>query len=359
MKILIAGDWLYPMYETAFAKALVSLGCEIERFAWDGYFKSYIGRVEAKYTLPGPHTRKLNKDLLNCIVSSKPDVVLVWRGTHIWPSTLGKAKRHIVKALASYNHDDFTGVIEGAPVPFHHRLMWRHFQADAPYYDFHFVKRESNIAHLVSLGCKNNHIMPMWFDSDIHRPVDLSEVEQEKYVCDIVFVGHYEPDGREGYLRALIDAGLHIRLFGGGDWTKQVLIDISAYFSDVYPVYGDDYTKALCGAQICLSFLSKLNRDTYTRRCFEIPACGKLLLCERSDDLKKMFHEGEEAVFFSSKAELVEKAVWLLNHPNEIERIAQAGRKRVWADGHDVDSRAKLFINLVSQNAFNESVRVI
>jgi hypothetical protein len=350
MKILIAGSWRHPMYEKAFADALTLLACEIIKFAWFDYFNSFIGKAEDKYAISGPQTKKLNKDFLNCIASFGPDTVLVWRGTHIWPLTLKKVRKFGVRTLASYNHDDFSGVIMGAPVPYHHHLMWRYFLSCAPHYDFHLVKRESNVSHLESLGCKNNHVMPVWFVPEIHKPMELSRRDNEKYCCDVVYVGHYEPDGREEYLRALVKVGTHVRLYGGKYWTKKVLGDLSTYFGDIYPVYGEDYTKALCGAKMCLCFLSKLNRDTYTRRCFEIPACGKLLLSERSDDLKRMFVEDEEAVFFSSTEELEEKACWLLNHPDDIERIAEAGRKRVWADGHDVNSRARQFVHLVSES---------
>lgn len=347
MKILIAGDWEYAMYETAFAGALEALGCQIVKFKWSGYFESILGKVEAKWMLPGPQTWALNRDLLSCIASAHPDVLLIWRGTHIWPSTLAKAKTIGVKTLTSYNHDDFTGPESGAPVPRHHHLLWRNFIACVPYYNFHFVKRQSNINHLISLNSKNNEIMPMWFVPDIHKPLELSKDDLIKYSCDIAFVGHYEPDGRLDYIRALVRAGLHVRLYGDRYWTKQVLKELYKYFGMVYPVYGEEYSKALCGAKICLSILSKLNRDTYTRRCYEIPACGKLLLCEKTSELEKMFVDGDEAVFFSSPDDLVSKAKWLIANPLVANRISGAGLKRVWANGGDVKSRAAKFLSVV------------
>jgi spore maturation protein CgeB len=68
------------------------------------------------------------------------------------------------------------------------------------------------------------------------------------------------------------------------------------------------------------------------------------MLAERTDDLLKMFNEDEEACFFSSNEELVAKARWLLDNPDVRGRIAQAGMRRVWADGHDVKTRTKHFI---------------
>jgi spore maturation protein CgeB len=100
---------------------------------------------------------------------------------------------------------------------------------------------------------------------------------------------------------------------------------------------------------MCLGFLSKLNRDDYTYRCFEIPACGSLLLAERTPTLEKIFQENEEAVFFSSVEEMLEKVLWLRQHPEEITRIAAAGRKRVLTDGHSNYDRAQQFLRLVDK----------
>ena len=71
------------------------------------------------------------------------------------------------------------------------------------------------------------------------------------------------------------------------------------------------------------------------------------MLAERTDDLLKMFDEDKEACFFSSSEELVAKAKWLVQNPDIAEKIASAGLKRVWADGHDVKSRAAEFISVI------------
>ena len=76
-------------------------------------------------------------------------------------------------------------------------------------------------------------------------------------------------------------------------------------------------------------FLSKLNSDTYTRRCFEIPATQTLMLSEYTDDLNEMFPSDKCAVYFTTPEELVVKCKYLLSHPNEIKQIAENGYKRL------------------------------
>jgi spore maturation protein CgeB len=189
--------------------------------------------------------------------------------------------------------------------------------------------------------------MPMWFVPKLHRPVMLSEDERRVYGSDVTFVGHYEPDGRVEHLRALVQSGLAVRLFGGVYWTRAALGDLYDYFAPVVHAQGQEYVKALCGAKVCLSFLSKLNRDTYTRRCFEIPACGRVMLAERTEDLLTMFVEDKEACFFSTTEELVAKATWLMENPDIAESIAQAGLRRVWADGHDIGTRVTWLLDRI------------
>jgi spore maturation protein CgeB len=88
-----------------------------------------------------------------------------------------------------------------------------------------------------------------------------------------------------------------------------------------------------------------MNRDVYTRRCFEIPGLGKLLLCERTSEMQELFKEDQEAVFFSNKQELLKKIEWLLANPSKIEQIAEAGHRRVFQDGHDIKSRSIEILN--------------
>jgi spore maturation protein CgeB len=114
-----------------------------------------------------------------------------------------------------------------------------------------------------------------------------------------------------------------------------------------FPVWDDDYAKALNAASIALCFLSKRNRDVYTRRCFEIPATGTLMLCEHSGVLGTLFAEGVDADYFRSPAELVSKAAFYLSNADVRLRVAESGRARAHADGHDVDSRVKTMLDTV------------
>jgi spore maturation protein CgeB len=94
--------------------------------------------------------------------------------------------------------------------------------------------------------------------------------------------------------------------------------------------------------------MSKLNNDTYTLRCFEIPACGTALFSEWSEDLSNLFQDGVNAVLFKSEQELVDRVKYYLSHPTELQELAYRGYELVKSKGHDVYSRASWLVNKYS-----------
>jgi hypothetical protein len=338
-RILIAGNFIYDVYEPAFSDALSRLGHDVHRFAWSQFFLGTAGKIQAYYPLPGPALLRINKALAQAAIALRPEVLLVWRGTHVLPWTLRRIREQAGTTIVVYNNDD----------PFAQASGFKWFWCNKSYQvaDLSLFYREVNVVEARRAGAPQAAVMMPYFLPERDRPVRLTDAEMEHFGCDVVFAGHYEPDGRERYLKALVQAGLHVRLFGRKHWTPEILGEVATHFGVVRFISGDDYAKALCAAQMCLCFLSRLNRDTYTRRCFEIPACGGLLLSERTDELKRLFREDEEAVFFSTVEELVEKALWLRDHPADVARIAAAGNRRIHADGHAVDDRARQFMEMV------------
>lgn len=72
----------------------------------------------------------------------------------------------------------------------------------------------------------------------------------------------------------------------------------------------------------------KSTYDEITRRIYEGMACGKLVITDRISKEKKLeelFKENEEIVLYDTKEEALEKINYYLDHPQEREKIAQAG----------------------------------
>ena len=354
MKILVVGDWHSELHEEAIYQAFNKLNHEVFRFSWHEYFIPVLPiplkaaeiiykKFQNKY-LMGPLIHKINQDFMNMARILQPDFIFIYRGTHILFSSLQKVKQTMPNiVLVGYNNDD----------PFSNdypKYIWRHFITSIPVYDLVLAYRKNNIKDLKKAGARHVDLLKPWYIPERNHPLDLSDEEMKRYGCDVIFIGHYEEDGRKQSLEKIVRKGFNLKLYGPGFIKWDYAIRNSPELSSFIPlqlVWGEEYNKAINGAKVALCFLSKLNRDTYTRRCFEIPASGTMLLSEYTEDLADMFREGVEADFFRSEEELIDKLRKYVDNDSLRKRIASAGRQRIVADGHDVYSRAKYIVKLV------------
>lgn len=321
MRILVAGSFKYSIYDEACAHALEGLGCEVIRFPWQPYYgNGLLARVQQKW-LTGPGIYRLNKDIRTLAREVRPDVVLVTRGVPLWSMTLSQIKRDTQAILVSNNNDDPFGQDFGKP-------LWRHFIKAIYQYDIHFVFRGVNIAEYEQYGAKSVYVLMPYYVPELHFPVSLTVEEIKRFSCDIVFVGHAKDDARIIFLQALADQRFDFRLYG---WHWDRLFSKYSWLREKSypPVWEFDYNRVISAAKIGLVFFTRGNRDTYTRRVFEIPAIGTCMLSERTEDMGKMFREGSEAVYFSMPSELVQRAGDLVKDHEERNRIAQNAKQRL------------------------------
>ena len=351
MKILVVGDGHSAIHEVAVVAALRKLGHQVESFYWQVYFQDnnpvlrLLKRVQNKFLI-GPALTKLNQDLVAKSTQLQPKLIFIYRGTHITPGTLIKLKKKLPSCnIFGYNNDD-------PFAPGHPPWLWRYFIKCVPIYDLVFAYRKHNLDDFIAIGANRTELLRSWFIPDLNRSIELSADEKISYGCDVVFIGHYENDGRLEYLEEIVKAGYNLKIFGPPqEWNKLLLkSEILKTLSPAHLVWGKNYSKAICGAKIALCFFSKLNRDTYTRRCFEIPATGTLLISEYSDDLATLLEAGKEVDFFSSKQELIEKIKCYLEDANLRRKVADGGYKRIMKDGHDIVSRMAKVIELVNHH---------
>ncbi len=344
MRFLVAGDWHSDLHEEVVQRALRRLGHEVRGFKWHGYFHPKSGsgpslqhlllRVQNKF-VAGPVLRRINQDFLASAIDCRPDVVFLYRGTHIEAATLRSLRERLPACrLVGYNNDD-------PFAPAQPRYLWRHFLRAVPEYDLMLAYRHANISDFRAVGARRVELMRSWYVADRNYPVELSADQRRKFECDVAFIGHYEPDQRLDHLEEVVRQGYRLRIFGPAKYWAQPLAR-SRWLRHLAPtrmVWGDEYNLALCGAKLALCFFSKLNRDTYTRRCFEIPATRTLLLSEYSDDLASLYEEGTEVEFFRSRDEMLHKIKAYVADDAARQRVAEGGFRKVTSAGHDVDAR--------------------
>ncbi|MBU1674120.1 glycosyltransferase [Patescibacteria group bacterium] len=344
MKIMIVGDGV-KIYSDAFYKAFLSLGHDVEHFVWTKYLHSSgrIKRISAKIQnkfLIGNRIRKLNDDLINNVCDFRPELVFIYRGQYIYPKTLQIIKQYGTVVFGYHNDDPFK-------VQSSFLQKDRFYLKGLKFYDWIFAYRHKNILDYHQLGMNNVSLLRSYYLAEDNYPIE--NLEDSVYSCDVIFIGHWEDDGRDEMLITLAQAGYSIKLYGT-EWNKSKhYLQLSQYFGEIYPLRGNDYNLSLNSAKLALVFFSKMNNDTYTRRCFEIPATKTFMLSEFSEDMDLMFKEGIEAEYFRHIDELLKKIKLYLHDDDLRKMIAKKGYQRLLTDGHEAVDRAQEIINIYWQ----------
>ncbi len=344
MKILVVGAGDYEIHDPAIAKRFSELGHEVRSFAWHEFFKpvNFFKKMQRKFVL-GPAVRNINKTLIKSAEDFSPNLVFIYRNIYIHPRTICVLKKRGA-VVFSYNNDD----------PFSKKYSYFNRQLSRVYLksvhacDHNFVFRHKNIQDFNKIGVHNVSILRAFFIKE--RAFCLPMIDKEEKEVDVIFVGHYELDGRDEYVNSLIDQKIKFELFGFGWKASKYYLRIRDYLGYDFSVHlhSKDYNEALNSGKIALVFLSKLNNDTYTTRCFEIPAVKTMMLCERTEDMQSMFTEDHEAAYFSSPQECLEKVNFYLEN-NRYKAIAENGYQRLMQDGHEAKDRCREILDKYSQ----------
>ena len=210
--------------------------------------------------------------------------------------------------------------------------------------------------------------MPLGFCDEVHRPLPSTD---SRWKCTVGFLGGWEPR-REQLLHAVTEAGIDLKIWGGyweflrdGKWTPRrhiILRQLAGkekfrFHRDESlslahqgeEVYADDYARALTGSRIGLGFLRKVCPDQHTTRTFEIPACGSMLLADRTEEHQEFFEEGREAEFFDSEDELIQKVKFYSYNDTARQRVANGGHRRCIASGYSYRCRLKSALEGISE----------
>lgn len=271
-----------------------------------------------------PDVTGARKALLELARSTALDLIWIDYGTTIDRRALEAAKAASGALAVAFSEDDLA-------LP---HLQTRRWMGSLPAYDLVVTTKIANIEarDLERIGAREVLYVTQAFDPHQHFPVPLSETDRDAFGADLSFVGFFE-EARARSILALAQAGLPVRVWGPR-WAGKIAHP-NIKLEPSWIVNGDaalDYSKVLTASRIGLGFLRRLSRDQHTSRTLEIPACGSMLLAERTPVHQAMFDEGVEAEFFSDDAEMIAKARYYLEHEEERRKIAEAGHARTVRD---------------------------
>lgn len=297
-----------------------------------------INRLFVRYHLPVHfYDNALNREIIEQATKYHYDLVWIDKGILIQKKTLKAIKQlqpHCI--IVGYSPDNMAER--------HNQSLL--FLESMPDYDYYITTKSYTVETLKKMGCKNVLFVNNAYEDTFHHPYKLSEEERKRLGGKVGFIGAWEEERCRSILY-LAQHGVPVRVWGGGKWLA---------YKGKYPnlaiedkgLFSEDYNKALSAFDISLCFLRKMNFDQQTTRTMEIPACGSLLMAERTPEHLKLFEDEKEAVFFSSDQELLEKCQYYLTHEEERKRIAEAGYLRCMSSGYsNIETLKKVLSHIV------------
>ena len=88
-------------------------------------------------------------------------------------------------------------------------------------------------------------------------------------------------------------------------------------------------------------------------RLFEATGMGTCLVTDWRENMSDLFDIDREVVTYKLIGECIDKVKWLLNNPNEAEKISKAGQARTLKD-HTVENRAAMIHNIFKKKLCDE-----
>lgn len=333
-KVLFVGDDTYEIYTRAFYKAAMQItGVDASYFHYGAMNlkkiqNTFIKKAEFHFRI-GPDIRKVNRRLIKMCQYMRYDIVFLYSAVLVREDTVQKIKRTGAYIAVYCNDDPFSTSYK--------RYYWKNLRDSIQYADIAYSYRKSNIKGYQKYGAGKIRLLLPYYIASRNYYVEDAEINAD--VPDVVFVGHRERDGREKYIKALLNRGVQVGLNEGWDGFEPG----NPYISRVSGSF-NEYNHILNKAKIAIVFLSGRNHDTYTRRCFEIPMVKTLMLAPYTNDLANFFRDGVEAVFYTGVEDFVDKVCYYLEHEKERKQVAENGYQKIKNGKFEVKDRVKQIV---------------
>ena len=333
IKLFLVADGYGTIHSEILSKYLSKINYQVKNFFWkflyhkDIYDKKktfsffyYLSKVDNHFIF-GPITLFINIRFIISSIKNNYDIIFFHRATHINHLAVFIVKRFTSSIFISYNNDD----------PFSKKAkknLWKNYIKSIKYIDHCFVYRKKNIEEHLILGCSNSSLLRSYYIPEFNFYIEENKVPL-KFRSDVIFAGHFEDDNRDSLLLYLLNKGVNLKIYGS-NWQKSIHYkEFLKFMPDIDELSLYDYNLALNGSKIALIFLSKLNNDTYTRRCFEIPLAKSMIISEKSLDIKNNLFTENSCIFFNSKNDLFNKINYYLDNNEIRKKIAISALKKV------------------------------
>lgn len=327
MKIAVVGNYSHPQYQQALCEGFEACDCTVVKIIlpynkiWN-FYKHFVNSFT----------------LCRNIMTQKPDVVFLYRVESLIPWVIPILKKRTKCIFIAYHNDD----------PYRterkNRLQCSLFLRSLKYCDITYVYRTVNINEAYSCGAKNVKLLMSHYYSKYDKK-ENALFDIYKKTPRIVFVGHFENDMRVEYIDYLYNNDIDLHIYGNEEW-RNVFLSKGWPLTHLHPpIYGNEYREIIKTSYMALCFFSTMNRDEYTRRCFEIPMAGTILVAPETTFMKNIFTSTNVVLLYKNKEDLLLKVNNLLSDKELASKISLNGYNYISSGDYSEISRARQILN--------------
>ena len=321
--VMIVGQFWHGSLEGSYARAFESLGCQVTRWDLPGAIQRHtrlrrLGKFINTFWPVEAWINKANRELILAARENQPDLILIGGAGMVRAGALAQIKVTL---------PDTRLVLLWPDNPL--RLMGYVIHC-LPLYDLVATYSQSTVEVFARLGAPRVEWTPLAADLMLHSAqVAISDSQRQTFTCDVGFVGNHRPE-REEAVRALLAAGVSVKVWGHDYWRRDALDPkkVRLYWQG-QPLYGDDFARAVRCSQISLNPIDPTNYPAANMRFFEILACGGVALNSACPDMEQLFPDGVAAFYYQSSAELVDIVREILQDETRRRAVALAGHQQV------------------------------
>ncbi len=316
-----------PVAEAS-ARALAELGHRVRKIDLSAFWPAFQeifrtaqdGRLAPlSESLRGGLARVIGEMLLGRFELDPPDLIFAVAGAPLDPQTLDRLGQLGVKR-ALWLCEDF-------------RVM-RYWSDLARSYDTIFHIQPDDFVEPLREAGAYGVPLPMGFDPELHRPIELSTEERRRYECDVSFIGAGYHN-RIQFLPALFSMGLRVY---GTEWplttpfcTAMPEPNIRQSSADANRIFNASRVNLNLHSSPWCDGINPVG-DFVNPRTFELAGARCFQLVDERRDLSRFFEIGTELETFADVNECREKLRYYLDHPDERSEIAAAAHRRALSE---------------------------